>query len=258
MSDQVAADTVILHAAGSLRAALTDVTAAFEAGTGHTVRAAFRPSGTLKDAIMSGTPAHVFASANMEHPRALALARRSGPVALFARNELCALVRPGLIVTPATLLDCLVDPRISVGTSTPNADPSGDYAFAAFKRADAAHPGTTAILERKAKRLTGAADSATPPVGRNVYGWHVAEGRADIFLTYRTNAMIAVADNPGQQIVALPDSLAIGADFGLTVLTGAPVAAHQLAFFILSETGQTVLARHGFAAPGLTHEGEQP
>ncbi|MGD9766233.1 MAG: molybdate ABC transporter substrate-binding protein [Pseudolabrys sp.] len=258
MSGQVAADTVILYAAGSLRAALTDVAAGFEVGTGHAVRATFRPSGTLKDAIMSGTPAHVFASANMEHPRTLAAAGRSGPVALFARNELCALVRPGLAVTPATLLDRLLDPQISVGTSTPTADPSGDYAFAAFKRADAAHPGAMAILERKAKRLTGAADSATPPAGRNVYGWHVAEGRADIFLTYRTNAMIAVADNPGQQIVALPDNLAIGADFGLTVLTGAPVAAHQFALFVLSETGQTLLARHGFAAPGLTHQGEQP
>lgn len=251
-------DIVLLHAAGSLRAALTTVAETFEATTGHTVRATFRPSGTLKEAIAAGTPAHVFASANMEHPRALAAAGLSGPVALFARNELCALVRPKLMVTPATLLDHLLDPQITVATSTPKADPSGDYAFAAFALADTVRPGATALLTRKAETLTGAADSATPPAGHNVYGWHVAEGRADIFLTYRTNAMIAAAENPGQQIIALPGDLSIGADFGLTVLKGAPAAAHQLAFFILSETGQTILARHGFAAPGLTHEGEKP
>lgn len=251
-------EIVLLHAAGSLRAALTDVAEAFETATGHTVRATFRPSGTLKDAIMAGTPAHVFASANMEHPRALAAAGRSGPVALFARNELCALVRPGLTVTPATLLDHLLDPQIAVATSTPHADPSGDYAVAAFARASVTRPGADALLTQKARTLTGATDSATPPAGCNVYGWHVAEGRADIFLTYRTNAMVAAAEHPGQQIVALPDDLAVGAEFGVTVLKGAPSAAHQFAFFILSDIGQTCLARHGFAAPGLTHDGEHP
>ena len=35
-------------------------------------------------------------SANMEHPQALAEANKSGPVVLFARNKLCALVRPGV------------------------------------------------------------------------------------------------------------------------------------------------------------------
>lgn len=250
-------DNILLYGAGSLRAALTDIGHTFEAATGHAVRATFRPSGTLKDAILAGTSAHVFASANMEHPRAVAAAGLGGPVALFARNALCALVRPGLVVTPATLLEHLLNPEITVATSTPKADPSGDYAFAAFRRADRVHPGATAVLEHKAKRLTGAADSATPPADRNVYGWHVAEGRADIFLTYRTNAIIAVAENPGQQIIAMPDNLAIGADFGMIVIKDAPIAAHQLAFFILSETGQMILARHGFTAPGLTHEGEQ-
>ena len=251
-------DTVLLFAAGSLREALAEAASVFETASGHTVRATFRPSGTLKETIAAGTPAHVFASANMEHPRALAAAGHSGPVALFARNALCALVRPGLAVTSATLLDCLLDPTIAVGTSTPKADPSGDYAFAAFARVDMIRPGATATLENKARRLTGAADSATPPADRNVYGWHVAEGRADIFLTYRTNAMVAAAENPGQQIVALPDDLAIGADFGLTVLKQAPIAAYQFAFFILSETGQAILARHGFAAPGLIQKGEKP
>src|SRR5262249_3946752 len=121
-----AAEPVLLHAAGSLRGALTDVAKAFESATGTPVQAKYGASGTLKDAIARGEKAEVFASANMEHPRALAEAKRSGPVVLFARNTLCALVRPGLSVTPDTLLDRMLDPQIKLGTSTPKADPSGD------------------------------------------------------------------------------------------------------------------------------------
>ena len=94
-----AADRVLLHAAGSLRLALSEVIAAYEPTAGLKVQARFGASGTLKDAIAKGEQAEVFASANMEHPQALADMKRSGPVVLFARNRLCALVRPGLAVT---------------------------------------------------------------------------------------------------------------------------------------------------------------
>ena len=77
---------------------------------------------------------------------------------------------------------------MKVGTSTPKADPSGDYAFEVFAKAEALKAGSRAALEQKALQLTGAPASAQPPAGRNVYGWHVAEGRADIFLTYCTAA----------------------------------------------------------------------
>ena len=104
----------------------------------------FGASGTLKDAIARGERAEVFASANMEHPQALADAKRSGPVVLFARNRLCALVRPGLAVTPATLLDRMLDPSVKLATSTPKADPSGDYAWEVFRKAEKLKPGSFA------------------------------------------------------------------------------------------------------------------
>ena len=137
----IAEDQVLLHAAGSLRGALSDVAASFEAATGTKVKAKFGASGLLKDEIAGGAKAEVFASANMEHPRALALAKRSGPVVLFARNRLCALVKPGLTVEPATLLDRMLDAEIKLGTSTPRADPSGDYAWEVFRKADKIKPG---------------------------------------------------------------------------------------------------------------------
>ena len=168
---------------------------------------------------------------------------------IFARNKLCALVRPGLAVDSTGLLAHMLDPNVKIGTSTPRSDPSGDYAFEVFARADAVKPGARATLEGKALKLTGAADSAKAPPDRNTYGWHVAEGHADIFLTYCTNATEAQKQNPSQQVVALPGTLAVGADYGLTVIKGAPATAQYLAQFILSPPGQTILVAHGFSPP---------
>ena len=104
------ADVVHLYAAGSLRDALDEARAAFTQASGIAVEVKYGPSGLLKDEIAAGANADVFASANMDHPQALARAGKSGPVVLFARNRLCALVRPGLAVDQMTLLDRMLDP----------------------------------------------------------------------------------------------------------------------------------------------------
>lgn len=249
MSSAALSDEVLLHAAGSLRKALTEVSQLFEESSHLKVRAKFGASGLLKDEIVAGSQAEVFASANMQHPQALAKAGRSGPVVLFARNKLCALVRPGLATTSDTLLDRMLDPQVQLGTSTPKTDPSGDYAFEVFRKAEVIRPSARSVLERKALQLTASAGSATAPTGRNTYGWHVAEGRADIFLAYCTAARDAQSENPDQQI--LPDALAVGADYGLTVMANASPDAYRLALFILSADGQRILRSHGFSAPNL-------
>jgi molybdate transport system substrate-binding protein len=82
-----------------------------------------------------------------------------------------------------------------------------------------------------------------------VYGWHLAEGHADIFLAYCMAAAEAKQQYPDQQIVELPAELAVGADYGLTVISGAPAAATQFAEFVLSDPGQEILESFGFA-PG--------
>jgi len=240
------ADTVQLYAAGSLKEALTDVAAAFTAKTGDRIEAKFGPSGLLKDEIARGAPAQVFASANMAHPQALHDAGKSGPVVRFARNKMCALANPLLKVDTGNLLTRMLDPAVKLVTSTPKVDRSGDYAFEIFRKADALRPGAGAELEKKAHQLTGDPKSETSPPGRLVYGWLLAE--ADIFVTHCTNARAAQKQNPTQQVIALPDELSVGADYGLTVITGAPPAAQRFANFIVSPEGEAILASYGFAA----------
>jgi molybdate transport system substrate-binding protein len=243
-------ELVRLYAAGSLRAALTEVAAAFEQTSGDKVEAKYGASGLLRDQIAGGARADVFASANMEHPQALASSGKSGPAVLFARNRLCALVRPGIAVEPNTLLDRMLDPTLKLAMSTPKADPSGDYAWEVFRKADAIRSGSFGLLSQKALQLVGGPSS--PQFGdRSPYGALLADGRADIFLAYCTGAQTAVMENPGQRVVALPNELSVGADYGLTVLLNASPPAHQFAMFILSPAGQRILTKHGFSAPNL-------
>ena len=95
--------------------------------------------------------------------------------------------------------------------------------------------------------MTGGPNSPPPPTDRSVYGKVVAAGQADIFLTYCTNAIVAQKENPGQQVIALPTELAVGADYGMTLINGASSNAKRLAEFILSAEGQAILGRYGFA-----------
>lgn len=244
----LAQEPVRLYAAGSLRAALTEVATAFTAATGVKVVAEYGPSGLLRDRIVKGEPAEVFASANMAHPESLAKTGRAGPVTLFARNRLCALAAPSAGATTATLLDRILDPAVKLGTSTPKADPSGDYAWELFEKAERLRPGAAKTLSAKALQLTGGPGSPPPPKDRNVYGLLVSSGTADIFLTYCSNALQARNEVPTLEIVALPEALAVGADYGLTLVAKAPPDAHRFAQFVLSEPGQAILVRHGFTA----------
>jgi molybdate transport system substrate-binding protein len=216
---------------------------------GATVGRRLRPLGPLlRDRILDGEAADVFASANLEHPQAIA-AERGGAVRPFARNTLCALAQPDLEIGSGTLLQTMLREDVRVGTSTPVADPSGDYAFALFDRAEALAPGAAEMPKTKALPLTGGPDSAPAPEGRNLYAWVMTEDRADVFLTYCTNAVLAVAEAPDLAIVEIPPEINVGADYGLIVLSGAE-GAEVLAEYILSQEGQTMLGRYGFGPPG--------
>ncbi len=221
LSTLVHAETVNLFAAGSLKAALTEVAKAFEKGRGGAVRveSTFGPSGLLRERIEKGEPAHVFASANTSHPKRLAgQGRAADPPSVFARNQLCALARVGLAVTPERMLEVLLDPKVRLGTSTPKADPAGDYAFALFAKAEKLKPGARAALEARALQLTGGPTSEKAPGGRNPYAWVMDSGKADLFLTYCTNAVLAKAEVASLQIVQIPAELNVGADYGMIVL----------------------------------------
>jgi ABC-type molybdate transport system substrate-binding protein len=237
-----------VFAAGSLREVLSEIAAGFQQQTGQAVSLTLGASGLLRERIEQGEPASVFASADTGHPQRLA--ERGGwsaPVA-FARNPLCALVAEHVHTSTDALLDTLLDPAIRIGTSTPGADPSGDYAWAMFRLAEVARSGAGEQLQRKAKQLTGDARLPAAPPGQGTYAWVMGSGQADVFLTYRTNAVIAQRELPSLRMVALPPALQVRAVYGLGVRDPAPGGARAFADWLLSPTGRATFARHGFDA----------
>jgi ABC-type molybdate transport system substrate-binding protein len=247
-----ATPALAVYAAGSLRAALGDVAQAFERQHGQPVALTFGASGLLRDRIAQGEGAQVFASANMEHPQALAAGGRAEPVQAFARNSLCGLAVPGFSLKGQTLVQRMLDSAVRLAISTPRADPAGDYAFQMFERVEAtgaAAAGSAARLKARALQLTGGPQSAPPPAGRNVYGALLAADQADLFITYCTNARQAQQEQPALQVLPVPDPINVSALYGVAVVKPASDRAHAFVSFLLGAQGQAVLARHGFSAP---------
>ena len=240
---------VQVYAAGSLREALTEIARSHEARTGQKIALTFGASGLLRDRIEKGEPAQVFASADTDHPQRLAARGGWQAPTVFTRNSLCALTSEHITATPTTMLATLLRSDVRLGTSTPQADPSGDYAWALFRKADLVQPGAYAQLDAKALKLTGGADSPKPPAGQGTYAWVMDERQADVFLTYCTNAVSAQAEVPRLRVVQLPASLQVGAAYGLTVRSDAPPNVKQFAETLHQPAAQAALQRLGFGRP---------
>jgi len=238
-----------VYAAGSLRSAFTAIAKDFESSTGTRVALTFGASGLLRERIEKGEGAQVFASADTDHPQRLM--RRGGWQApqVFVRNTLCALTSDKINATPDTLLATLLQPELRLGTSTPKTDPSGDYTWALFEKANALQPGAYATLNDKALKLAGAADSPKPPDNRGTYAWIMDSGQADVFLTYCTNALAAQLEVPRLKVVQFPTLLSVDAAYGLTVRQGASATAIAFASALLAPQGQGVFGRMGFGSP---------
>lgn len=247
-----ASSTVNVYAAGSLRAALTEVAEGFARAGPYRVEMVFGASGLLKDRILAGEAPQVFASANMDHPEALVAAGRAHEVAAFARNALCLLTTPDFSLQGKPVAQRLLDAELRVGISKPKADPAGDYAFGMFERIEAsgaAGAGSAAALKAKALQLTGGADSPRPPAGSNVYAHLVSSGQADVFVTYCTNAALARRQVPALQSWPIPEAINVSARYGLVQLTPDTAPGKAYAAYLLGPAGQAILAAHGFGAP---------
>jgi ABC-type molybdate transport system substrate-binding protein len=253
-ADANLADAVVIYAAGSLRSAMTDLAQAWEHSGSGAVKAnlSFGASGLLRDRIAGGEMAQVFASANMTHPQSLQAGGRADSAVAFARNALCVLAAADFSLVNKPLAQRLLDAEVRVGTSTPKADPAGDYTFEMFDRIEstgAAPAGSAAALKAKALQLAGGSNSPPPPAGRTIYGVLMEQRQADVFITYCTNATLAQREVQGLQVLAVPAAINVSASYGIAAIKPVTPVARSFIDFVLGPSGQGILARHGFSAP---------
>jgi molybdenum ABC transporter molybdate-binding protein len=245
------ADELRVLAAGSLREAVGEIGERYKAATGVAVSADFGPSGVLRERIEKGEKTDLFASADMGHPLKLAADGRATRVAMFTRNALCAFAMPKVGLTTTNFLDRLLDPAVKLGTSTPKADPAGDYTWLMFHRAEAIHPGAYAVLDQKAQQIVGGPTNNAPVDGKDPAAAALIAARIDVMIGYCSGAKRMQSQVADAQMVPIPKEIAAGPEYGLATLKGADPHAADLALYMLSPEGQQIFAQFGFAPVGL-------
>lgn len=239
------ADTLKVAAAGSLRAAMTELLQRFPRQSDTVDTPEFGASGLMRQKIESGIAVDVFASADMDQPRKLAEGHPDRLVILFARNTLCALARPNLKLDQANFLDRLLDPSVRIATSTPGNDPLGTYSWQVLARADALKPGARAILEAKTRKLVGGGEKTPPLVpGKGAIEGIFLSDAANLMFIYCSAVPAIQKQMPDLTSVKVPDELTVHPADGLIILNAKPVTLRFVAF-VMSEEGQAIIRRHG-------------
>lgn len=77
----------------------------------------------------------------------------------------------------------------------------------------------------------------------------IASGEADVFITYCTNAVTAISEQPALKLWPVPAAVNVSALYGLSVLRPVSPVAQRFADFVLAAQEQQILASHGFSAP---------
>jgi molybdate transport system substrate-binding protein len=247
-------NTVVAFCAGSLRDAMEEIAVLAREQADLNLKLVFGPSGVLRKRIEAGERADMLASADMGHPQALYAAGLACAPEIFTGNAIRVMAAPGITPPDAAAVDALaligwlLEDSLRVSTSTPGADPSGDYAWSFFDLAEALLPGAGTALKAKAVQAVGGCGPKTiqgrlekRPVVRLFL-----EGETDVFVGYATTAAQTAAKIPGLGIHVPPRELAVECAYGLAVLRTADDNTRRLAALLLSPEGQAVFTRSGF------------
>ena len=221
---------LLVFAAASLTDAFEELAADFEdAHPGVTVTLNLAGSGSLREQILSGAPADVFASASTaDVDQVEETGAAEGSPRVFARNRLEIAVPAG---NPAgiTGLEDFADPGLLIGLCAEDV-PCGRYGRRALESAG----------------ITPSLDTEEPDV-RSLLT-KVEAGELDAGIVYATD-VAAAADTV--QGIAIPEEHQVEVVYPVVVLAAAPNPETAAAFvaFVLSAEGLDVLSSYGFLAP---------
>ncbi len=239
----VAHEELLVFAAASTGAALTDLARAYAAAGGGRVRVSLAATSALARQIESGAPADLFIAANpmwMDHIEEAGLLAPSTRALVF-RNRLVLVASadtdPGPVeITPSLNLAALLDGgRLAI--AEPHSVPAGIYARQALE--------SLGVWAGLRGRLAPAGDvrHAARLVG---------SGEAALGIIYWTDARAT----PGIRILGIlaPD-LHDPVTYWAARLAAAPAPAAAAAFlaFLQSDTARAIVSRHGFTLPADAH-----
>lgn len=221
--------TVTVFAAASLTDAFTEVAAAFEAEHPEvTVTLNFAGSSALREQILGGAPADVYASANQFNMDQVIDGEAAVSAVPFVANSLAIVVPVGNPADITGLADFARDDLL-LGLCAEEV-PCGSFGREALAKADVVpdvdtnEPDVRALLTK------------------------VASGDLDAGIVYVTDIASA---SPDVESIAIPTANNVIAKYPIATLTAAsnPVAAQAFVDFVLSDRGQGILLTFSFAHP---------
>lgn len=220
---------LVVSAAASLADAFGELEETFEAANADIdVVLNLGGSSSLREQILEGAPVDVFASANLANMDQLVEAGEAAESVIFTRNALQIAVPPG---NPAGITGLADFDReeVLIGLCAPDV-PCGIFAREALASAG----------------VSPAVDTNEPDV-RSLLT-KIEAGELDAGITYVTD--IAATDGAVEGI-EIPEDDNVVAEYQIAVLVDAanPGEATSFVDFVVSDEGQAILARYGFAAP---------
>jgi molybdate transport system substrate-binding protein len=235
--------TLTVFAAASLRAAMDEVAAAYEAATGVSILVAADSSAALATQIEQGAPADVFLSADESNPQRLVdggLA--AGAAVTFARNQLAIIVptdgRPAIepIRSPADL----ARPGVRV-IAAGDEVPITAYAAALIANLATLDGYPTSFASDYAANVVSREDNVAAVVAK------IELGEGDAAIVYATDARDAEKVHP----IELPPGVNVAASYGAVVVGSSADVEGAQAFldWLVGADGQAVLAGFGFLPP---------
>lgn len=221
---------LLVSAAASLTDAVGAVERAFEE-THPDVDVVLNLAGSssLREQILGGAPADVFASANMENMEQVQTAGLvAGEPRVFARNQLQIAVPPGNPAGISGLAD-FGDEALFLGLCATGV-PCGDFARAVLAAAG----------------IDPAVDTNEPDV-RSLLT-KIEAGELDAGITYVTDVVSSGGSVEG---IVIPDDVNVVADYSVAVLSDAtrPEISDEFVGFLLSAEGSEILSGFGFSSP---------
>lgn len=229
-----------VFAASSLADAFKEIGKAFTAANPKaSVAFNFAGSSALATQINEGAPADVFASADDANYRLVAGKGTIDDQTIFATNV------PVVVVpssgSPVSSFEDLAKSGVKLVLAAP-AVPIGNYARQIFANASTAS-GAGADFSNKVLANLKSNEADVKSVLAKI---QVGEGDAGV--VYKTDAAVA-----GNQVktIAIPDKYNVTAQYPIGAMKGSSSVAAARAFvaFVLSDAGQAILARYGFARP---------
>lgn len=221
--------SITVFAAASLTDAFTDLGEAFQQANPDTeVAFNFGASSSLREQILAGAPADVFASANTSNMDQVVAAGAASDPDVFVSNTLQIAVPAGNPAGVGGLVD-VADGDLLIGLCAEEV-PCGQFAREALSRVG----------------VTPAIDTNAPDVRALLT--QIESGDLDAGIVYRTDVLAAGDEVEG---IEIPADENVVADYPIAALTDAPDAEVAAAFvaFVLSGEGREILAPHGFEIP---------